>query len=593
MGILEKITEKHKNDKEHLEFIFSDEKRIVVTAPAGCGKTTAMISKIAWELTKDIKPDHKKILAMSFSINAATKIKDSLNEMLPDLIDNPNFFSNKVDISNYHNFAMRLLYKYGFDLDSELINLSEYTIIDDRSPILNKLLTSYQLSIINNLNDKINNLDFDNIEQNIYEYYKIFSEVLFKENIISYNAILIAGYKLLSIESIRKFFRKYYKMIIIDEFQDTNYLAYLLISQLIGEENKLIIMGDDVQKIYGFLGALPNILTELEKKHGMKKIEFLTNYRFKNNQNMRELDRLLREYNINHTNNGLTANINVKRLINEKEENDFIVDGIETIINTTDNKVAVLVRANYMASSLLDVLNSKNIRYFNALFGDSDIEYIKFHKIALEIIYKYTNGKEIINKSITEKCIKEIITKKEECCSTSNKEYIFDSLYQLIKILFNQLNLLGQTTKEKYEKVMFILSSNGLKRMMEFVSDRVIITTIHSAKGLEWDYIIIPRMMAYSFPTSNALCKNCHNFGNNIEGYDFCKYGFTKSLNKYFEDEMSVFYVAITRARREVFITLNNEKNLYGYPKKTACFIQLDGMNEKIYEWREYFNENK
>ena len=400
MGILEKITEKHKNDKEHLEFIFSDEKRIVVTAPAGCGKTTAMISKIAWELTKDIKPDHKKILAMSFSINAATKIKDSLNEMLPDLIDNPNFFSNKVDISNYHNFAMRLLYKYGFALNSELINLSEYTIIDDRSPILNKLLTFYQLSIINNLNDKINNLDFDNIEQNIYEYYKIFSEVLFKENIISYNAILIAGYKLLSIESIRKFFRKYYKMIIIDEFQDTNYLAYLLISQLIGEENKLIIMGDDVQKIYGFLGALPNILAELEKKHRMKKIEFLTNYRFKNNQNMRELDRLLREYNINHTNNGLTANINVKRLINEKKENDFIVDGIETIINTTDNKVAVLVRANYMASSLLDVLNSKNIRYFNALFGDSDIEYIKFHKIALEIIYKYTNGKEIINKSM-------------------------------------------------------------------------------------------------------------------------------------------------------------------------------------------------
>ena len=121
--------------------------------------------------------------------------------------------------------------------------------------------------------------------------------------------------------------------------------------------------------------------------------------------------------------------------------------------------------------------------------------------------------------------------------------------------------------------------------------DWVIITTIHSAKGLEWDFVIIPRMMAYSFPSSRALCKNCHNLGNTIEGYDFCKYGFTQSLNKYFEDELSVFYVAITRAKREVFVTLNNGRNQWGYPQKTACFIQLDGMNERDYEWKDYFND--
>ena len=129
--------------------------------------------------------------------------------------------------------------------------------------------------------------------------------------------------------------------------------------------------------------------------------------------------------------------------------------------------------------------------------------------------------------------------------------------------------------------------------MMEFVSDRVIITTIHSAKGLEWDYVIIPRMMAYSFPSSKALCKKCYNIGNTIEGYDFCKYGFTGSLNKYFEDEISVFYVAITRARQDVFVTLNNGKNQWGYPQKKACFLQLDGIKEKNYEWKDFFNKNK
>ena len=52
MGLEDIIRDKHSGDNEHLEFIFSEEKKIIVTAPAGCGKTTAMVSKIAWELGK-------------------------------------------------------------------------------------------------------------------------------------------------------------------------------------------------------------------------------------------------------------------------------------------------------------------------------------------------------------------------------------------------------------------------------------------------------------------------------------------------------------------------------------------------------------
>lgn len=585
MEIKEKIIEKHKNDKEHLEFIFSEEKQIVVIAPAGCGKTTAMISKLAWELTKNVKPDHKKILAMSFSINAATKIKDSLSEMLPELVSNSKYYIEKVDVSNYHNFAMRLLCKYGFALNSELINIQEFKIVDDSSQTLNDYLTSSQMDIINTLNEKINNIDLDNISKYLDEYYKLFDEILFKHHVITYNAILLAGMKLLSIESIGKFFRKYYKTIIIDEFQDTNYLSYILISKLISRENSLIIMGDDVQKIYGFLGALPNLLTFSEKKHHMKKIEFKTNYRFKDNQDMKDLDRLLREYNINYTNNGLNANLKVKALKNEQEENKFIANGIGYIANILGNKVAILFKANYMAKSLLDVLNNQNITYFNALFKDTDLEYIKYHQLVLDIFYKYTDGKDFINKSIADKCLQEIEKRKSECCLKEENAYIIESLFELTKIMLNRLNQFGSNAKERFEKIVFILSSNGLKRMMEFVDEKVIITTVHSAKGLEWDYVIIPRMMAYSFPGSNAICKQCRNLNNAIEGYDYCKYGFSKSLNKPFSDEMSVFYVAITRAKKDVFTTLNNGNNPWGFPQKTSCFLQLDGLNKIDYEW--------
>lgn len=63
------IREKHAGDIEQLKFIFSDENRIIVTAPAGCGKTTAMVSKIARELSNGHILSNKKILAMTFSVN--------------------------------------------------------------------------------------------------------------------------------------------------------------------------------------------------------------------------------------------------------------------------------------------------------------------------------------------------------------------------------------------------------------------------------------------------------------------------------------------------------------------------------------------
>ena len=51
MQIEDIIEAKHAGDVEQLRFVFSDDKKIIVTAPAGCGKTTAMVSKIAWELS--------------------------------------------------------------------------------------------------------------------------------------------------------------------------------------------------------------------------------------------------------------------------------------------------------------------------------------------------------------------------------------------------------------------------------------------------------------------------------------------------------------------------------------------------------------
>ena len=81
MQIEDIIEAKHVGDVEQLRFVFSDDKKIIVTAPAGCGKTTAMVSKIAWELSSGHILSNKKVLAMTFSVNAAMKIKDALKTL--------------------------------------------------------------------------------------------------------------------------------------------------------------------------------------------------------------------------------------------------------------------------------------------------------------------------------------------------------------------------------------------------------------------------------------------------------------------------------------------------------------------------------
>lgn len=69
--IKKKISETHGSDEKQLDIIFSDADRIIVEAPAGCGKTTTLVSKIAYMIATKSFPQNKKVLALTFSVNAA------------------------------------------------------------------------------------------------------------------------------------------------------------------------------------------------------------------------------------------------------------------------------------------------------------------------------------------------------------------------------------------------------------------------------------------------------------------------------------------------------------------------------------------
>lgn len=585
MTLEDRLKERHSGDEEQLSFIFSDEPRLIVNAPAGCGKTTAMVSKIARELSFGKIESNKKILAMSFSVNASIRIKSDVKELLPSLVDNSKLLLKKLDIANYHNFAMRLLYKYGFLLNEEFINLSEFRIISDSIVIKENLISSSDNCIIEELTKTVSSFDFSRIESVMDQYWETINNSLINKKIITYNGILISAIKLLSNDNIKKFYTNYYSMIIIDEFQDTNILSYLFIKSLI-HNNKVVFLGDGIQRIYGFLGALDDVFQRVEDDYSPQIISFKNNYRY-NNTSMKELDHLIRAYVDQYIDPKLNSSILIKKLQSDIEEVNFISEGIKKIIENNCN-VAILVRAGWQGGIIAEILEAESTHFFNGLYSENDCEFINFYNVAIEEFNNNVSGNAV--QSSLKKCLQAIKNREHEIYTNDQKKYIFDSLYKLLQKLFEVSKNWAGTTKERYKNIEFSLNNNGLKHMIEYLDEKVVLTTIHSAKGLEWDYVILPQMNKSVFPSWNHMCKKCYDLKSFKLDNDSCTSLLVPEMKTLFREELSVFYVALTRAKKNVFFTVNTGINTHEHSKKENCFINLPGINQLDFAWNDYFS---
>ena len=312
-------------------------------------------------------------------------------------------------------------------------------------------------------------------------------------------------------------------------------------------------MGDDIQRIYGFIGAVSDLFAKVKLKYSSKEFTFRTNYRFPTNPGISALDTLFRDYGEHYQASSNSACMNLNVFHNNAQEVDFIVNGISNILDNTEDKVAVLVRAGYQGNDLAKALDDKKIKYFNCLYKETDSEFERFYAIAIEEFHKATiNGKAAIRS--LKNCLNTVKSREADIVLNARNKYIFDSLFSLLKILFSQAKLWDCSPEERYNQVDFTLGNNGLKHMMEYMDERVVLSTIHSAKGLEWQYVIIPGLVSYGFPPS-AICSPCRSVYTNCnEGHKYCTCLFDSRMEKIFKEELSVFYVALTRAKKMYFL---------------------------------------
>lgn len=215
-------------NKQQLEAITCRDRFIFVNAGAGSGKTTVMIARIQALLSEGILEN--QILGLTFSREAAYQMKQRLN--------NENVF-----ISTFHSFC----YQYFKDKEIAenlpmfhadfLLNVSLYKNMVSKKPI----------------------------------GYQRYMKYLKKNNMIDYDDMLIEFLKLND--------TPIFNHILIDEFQDTNYLQMQVLSKLITKKSHVFVVGDPDQSIYRFRGAMPSVIHRFVKYYQAKVLTLDMNYR--------------------------------------------------------------------------------------------------------------------------------------------------------------------------------------------------------------------------------------------------------------------------------------------------------------------------
>jgi DNA helicase II / ATP-dependent DNA helicase PcrA len=215
-------------NKQQLEAITCRDRFIFVNAGAGSGKTTIMIARIKALINEGIPED--QILGLTFSREAAHQMKQRLN--------NENVF-----ISTFHSFC----YQY----------LNEKEIITGEHAFQPDFLLKVSL--------------YKNMLSKKPFGYRAYMNYLKKHNMMDYDDMFI--------EFLNLNVLTHYQHILIDEFQDTNYLQMQVLSKLIKKDTHVFVVGDPDQSIYRFRGAMPSVIKRFVTHYQAKILTLDMNYR--------------------------------------------------------------------------------------------------------------------------------------------------------------------------------------------------------------------------------------------------------------------------------------------------------------------------
>ena len=350
---------KNLNDAQK-KAVLSIEGPLLIVAGAGSGKTKVLTSRIAHIIkTKNAFPN--QILAVTFTNKAAKEMHSRVSKILG---------SSAVGLSwlgTFHSICAKLLRKH-----APAVNLkSNFTIIDTDDQIrliknickaenidVKQLAPRYIIAIIDKWKnkglypDEVNINKKDIYEKTILPVYKIYQQKLVELNACDFGDLILHSVKILeNNKDIREIYCKNFKYILVDEYQDTNYIQSKWLNLLAERNRNLCCVGDDDQSIYSWRGAEIKNFLEFDKIYkDTKVIRLEQNYR--STENILTVASSLISNNENRVGKTLKSTMEAGDLIqlncfkNGKDEAIGVSDEVEKIKKDFSlNNIAILVRA--------------------------------------------------------------------------------------------------------------------------------------------------------------------------------------------------------------------------------------------------------
>lgn len=560
-------------DQSQLKVMDSEEARIIVEAPPGYGKTKLLINKTLQDLINGKPKNHEKVLMLTFSVNSASKMREDLNtELKKHTIRLQLQLRNKVLITNFHGFARSVLSKYGYLLSGKLKDIRECEVLAEY-----QLNNSGNNRYLKNYATAIKEVNIEIMNQNMKNYNKIILEELLPKKILTHNSLLTLVIQLFyEHESVLIFYKRLYRKIVIDEFQDTNHLNRIIIELFLNDHIEVELYGDPLQRIYGFIGTVENIFDILGEKYNFTYYKLEENYRFKDNEKLLKLEKQIRKLAKTRT----KTNENLKSLENEnisiyddhsKEVKEVVKKLMKIIEESPNERIVILTpQRGPDIDELINLLNKNNIGFFNALELDSESElYINFClQCARTFQIHFLDDKKVIKRELNN-------WYKKIDIEITDQSLQYQTLKALLKAFLN--NIVGdsiyrnKTQDEKKEFILSIFSNKELHYYLSATTEKVQVSTIHTSKGLEWDIVFLIDVEKDKLPNHYGMCKNCE-FALN------CKIELSDQNEKSFLEQLSLFYVAVTRAKKEVYISssLNNAR---GIATNVSCLFNQLNIN--------------
>jgi len=654
---LQKLNSEQRNAVTHIKG------PLMVIAGAGSGKTRVLTYRIVHLLKSGVKPQN--ILSLTFTNKAAKEMRNRIEEIVGQSE------SRILWMGTFHSIFSKIL-----RFEAEKINYpSNFTIYDteDSKSLLRSIIKElnldkeiYKSGVIRNRistlkNNFITPVSYANKSELTQQdkiakrtefgrIYQMYVQRCEKASAMDFDDLLLKTYQLLENDTdVLLKYQEKFKYILIDEYQDTNHVQYLIIKKLAALKENICIVGDDAQSIYAFRGAnIQNILNFKIDYPNYKTYKLEQNYRSTStivetaNSIIKQNEKQIKK-NV-WTSNPIGDKIIVVKTGSDNDEGRLVANTIADVEmrNQVHHKdFAILYRTNAQSRSMEESLRKRNIpykiyggisfyqrkeikdliAYYRLCINPNDEEAFKriinypsrgIGTTTIQRLNVFANEK---NKSIwevisqideadininngTRKKLKEFALLINSFIINTNKKDAYTVAEEIAKRtgLFNDL----YTDKSpeginRFENIQELLNGikdfsetakKGTNKLADFMQDIALLTdqdketsndinkvtlmTVHAAKGLEFPYVFVVGLEENLFPSMMS--------GESQENL---------------EEERRLFYVAITRAKKRLFLSFSSTRFKWGQLTDCKPSRFISELDERYLEKHEHTVKKK